>query len=159
VQAAEVAAKLAGLRTDVAALPFIASPLGRTRETMEILRAHLGMPKDGYEVDERWRELSFGAWEGMTWREVRKNDPDGAKRRERDKWNFVPPEGESYAMLARRVEPAVHALPAASVVVAHGGVARALLHSLSGFSEDKAPMLDIWQGRVLVFEDDGHRWH
>jgi broad specificity phosphatase PhoE len=41
----------------------------------------------------------------MTWREVRGRDAASAARREGDKWGFVPPEGESYAMLAARIAP------------------------------------------------------
>lgn len=144
---------------DVAAIPCVASPLGRTRETMSILRGSLGLPPDEYRIDPLFTELSFGEWEGMTWREVRRADPARAAQRERDKWNFVPPEGESYAMLARRVSPALDRLPERSVVVSHGGVARALLHLLAGLPEERAPLIDVWQGRVLVFHDGRHRWH
>ena len=44
------------------------------------------------------------------------------------------------------------------VVVSHGGVARALLRLLCGLSAGQAPSVDIWQGRVLLFEGGTYRW-
>lgn len=116
------------------------------------------MEADGYGLEPRVKELSYGAWEGLTWREVRRDFPDLYAARNRDRWGFAPPGGESYAMLAERVAPAIDALPQVSVLVSHGGIARVLLHLLAGLPEEDVPNLDIWQGRVLVFADDGHRW-
>src|SRR6266542_617734 len=45
------------------ALDYVSSPLGRARETMEILRATLGLDPRSYRVDERLTEVSFGRWE------------------------------------------------------------------------------------------------
>ena len=42
--------------------------------------------------------------------------------------------------------------------VAHGGVARCLLHILGDVPTERAPVCDIWQGRVLVFEAGTYRW-
>ena len=143
---------------DVAALDYIASPLGRTRETMEILRHTLGLDPADYRLDGRFIELTFGKWEGLTWREVRGQDAALAAERERDKWNFVPPGGESYAMLLERLRPAALDLSRPTVLVSHGGVARALLAALADVPVHEAPRVDIWQGRVLVFADGGFRW-
>ena len=158
VQAREAGRRLAEIVSDRSTLDYVASPLGRTRETMELLRDELGLPAAGYRTDGRLVELTFGSWEGMTWREVRKRDPALAAKRERDKWAFVPPGGESYGMLRARIAPAIAALAGPAVIVSHGGVARALLTILAGLSEAAAPRIDIWQGRVLVLEAGSHRW-
>ncbi|WP_324380349.1 histidine phosphatase family protein [Enterovirga sp.] len=158
-QAEQAGRRLAELAPDAAQLRYLCSPLGRTRETMEIMRRSIGLPPGDYSLEPRFAELTFGDWEGLTWREVRRAQAELAAERERDKWSFVPPNGESYAMLAERVAPAIDDLPERSVVVSHGGVARALLNLLSGLPEKKAPLLDIWQGRVLVFDGPRHRWH
>jgi probable phosphoglycerate mutase len=157
-QAAETGRRLAELLPDVAALDFVASPLGRTRETMEILREAMGLAPDAYRLEDGLKELTFGRWEGLTWREVRAREAAAAARRENDKWNFVPPEGESYAMLAERVVPLARGLDGDTVVVSHGGVARALLAGLAGVAEHQAPRIDIWQGKVLVIEPGRYRW-
>ncbi|WP_346767235.1 histidine phosphatase family protein [Enterovirga aerilata] len=158
VQAEEAGRKLALLVPDPAALDYVASPLGRTRETMEILRRTLGLDPAGYRMDGRFVELTFGSWEGLTWREVRGREAALAAARERDKWNFVPPGGESYAMLLHRLLPAARELSRPTVLVSHGGVARALLAGLCGVPVHEAPRVDIWQGRILVFEHGRHCW-
>ena len=143
---------------DAAALGYVASPLGRTRETMEILRRSLGLAPHAYRVDPGFVELTFGEWEGLTWRDVRARSAALAAARERDKWNFVPPGGESYRMLRDRLLPAIAAIDGPTVLVSHGGVARALLAIMAGVPEDRAPRVDIWQGRVLVLDGGAYRW-
>ena len=56
---------------DPAALDFVSSPLGRARETMELARAALGLDPDGYRIEPRLIEISFGDWEGFTIAELR----------------------------------------------------------------------------------------
>ena len=137
---------------------FIASPLHRTRQTMEILRHQLGLPLETYEQDDRLKEITFGRWEGLTWPEVVALDPQKAAERQADKWAFVPPGGESYAMLAERVRPWFETLKGDAVVVSHGGVARVFLALIGGVDPRVAPNMDIWQGRVLVFQNAGYKW-
>ena len=83
---------------------FVASPLTRTCETMELARAAMGLTPERYQRDPTLMELSFGDWEGLTWAEVEARHPEGAKARTADKWNFAPPNGESYAMLCKRLQ-------------------------------------------------------
>ena len=160
-QAAEVGERLAGLVGEgVAALPFVSSPMERTRHTMEGLRRALGLDPAGYTTDPRLREIGFGAWEGLTWKDVRRSDPARSQARDRDRWGFCPPgEGaESYAMVAERVRPLLDSLDGPTIIVAHGGVARAVMVSLGVASTEEAPHLEILQGRVLVLEPGGRRW-
>jgi broad specificity phosphatase PhoE len=158
VQAEQVGARLRGLVPDYAELDYVASPLSRARDTMEILRAAIGLPPAAYRLDERLQELSFGAWEGLTWREIRAREANMTRVRARDKWTFVPPGGESYAMLGERVTPALADIKREAVVVAHGGVARVLLHVLGKVPPHQASEAPIWQGKVLVFDNGGHVW-
>jgi probable phosphoglycerate mutase len=153
-QAARAGERMRTLRAAFAGLdgfPYIASPLGRARETMEIMRAALGLDPRAYALDDRLKELSFGQWEGLTWPEVQACSPNLAFGREHDKWSFAPPGGESYAMLAERIAPFLDSLAGDSVVVAHGGVARVLMAMIGGVPRERAPMADIWQDRPLVF--------
>ena len=119
----------------------------------------MGLPPDRYVLDDRLKELSFGNWEGLTWPEVKAIDPAALKERKRDKWAFVPPHGESYAMLCARIDPWLSTVRHLDVVVAHGGVARVLFHLIGGCSPETAPNLDIWQGRVLTFEKGRFHWN
>ncbi|MGA2493176.1 MAG: histidine phosphatase family protein [Roseiarcus sp.] len=141
-----------------AAEAFIASPLLRTRQTMELARAALGLESQRYALEPALKELTFGEWEGLTWPQVAKRDPAGARARETDKWNFAPPDGESYAMLATRLQPWLESRTADCFVVSHGGVARALMSLIAGVSPSAAENADIWQGRAILFEGGGLRW-
>ena len=157
-QAAEAAGRLRNLVQGYEGLDFVASPMERARETMEILRYRLGLPPKGYRIDERLRELTFGSWEGFTWREVRKSERELALARERDKWGFVPPEGESYRMLAERIRPVLEGLTGETVMVSHGGVARAVLALVGAVAPGEAAMVDIWQGKILMVSDGRVSW-
>jgi broad specificity phosphatase PhoE len=157
-QSEEAAILLRALVTDVTSLDFVASPLLRTRETMERLRDAIGLDPLAYRHDVRLKELSFGRWEGLTWKDVRARDPSRWKARKADRWNFAPPQGESYAGLVRRVAPVFAELERDAVVVSHGGVARAMLTLLAGLAPDKASEIDVWQGRVLVVRDGDYAW-
>jgi len=141
-----------------AASAFVCSPLGRTRQTMELMRAALRLPIERYRLDPSLLELSFGGWEGLTWPQVAKRDPAGAKAREADKWNFAPPGGESYAMLADRLRPWLETIERDLFVVSHGGVARALMTLLAGVAPAAAENAEIWQGRAMVFQQGKFRW-
>jgi broad specificity phosphatase PhoE len=137
---------------------FVASPLGRTQDTMQRARIAMGLDAEGFALDDRLKEFSFGEWEGLTWSEVKLRNPDLIRQRGRDKWGFVPPGGESYAMLADRVRPWLDTLRSGEVVVSHGGVARALMVLIGGQSTLTAPDIEILQGRVLKFEQNGFSW-
>jgi len=160
-QAADAADRLAALAGDrLAEADFIASPLSRTRRTMEILRDRLGLASTEYRSDPRLMEIHFGAWEGQTWAEIRRRDPGGAGARDRDRWGYRPSGtgAESYAMLTERVAPVFSDLAPATVVVAHGGVARAMLVALGHLDIKAAPRIAVRQGSVLVVDAAGWRW-
>lgn len=158
-QSAEVALHLRDtLGAKVGTLPWIASPMTRVMETMRIVRNRLGLPPDDVRIEPRLIELGFGRWEGLTWKEVSKSDPAGAAVRRLNKWDCVPPGGESYLMLLDRVRPLLNELREETIVVAHGGVARAFLVHLTGMDGLEATTADIWQGRLLVFEQGGAYW-
>jgi probable phosphoglycerate mutase len=111
---------------EVHALPFVSSPLGRARATMDIVRARLGLPADGYRVDERLAELAFGDWEGMTANEISAAAPVQWAAFLAAPWDGAPCGGESYAQLVARLRAWLDELDGDVVVVAHGAVGRAL---------------------------------
>jgi probable phosphoglycerate mutase len=134
-----------------ATLDYVSSPLIRARVTMELMRATLGLDPSRYRIEARLAELSFGEWDGLTYAEIMTRDEDVLAKREADKWAFVPPAGESYADLARRVGQWYATLRKDTVVAAHGGTARALLAYLAIVSPQAAPHYSIEQGVVYVF--------
>ena len=142
---------IAARRKTPADFAFISSPLSRARETMEILRSGLDLPRDGYAIEPRLAELSFGRWEGLTYAEVRALDYSALAVRERDKWNFAPPEGESYAALLVRVRAWHAGVKGNIIVAAHGGVSRALMVLFGVRTPQDAPSGDVEQGVVYEF--------
>ena len=131
----------------------VASPLKRARETMEIVRATLGLQPHDYEVDARLIEIAYGEWEGLTLQEIETQNASVLSARERDKWDFAPPGGESYRELADRIGKWYGSLTADSVVAAHGGGVRALMAILNIVSEEQATRAQIEQGVIYVFAD------
>ncbi|MEU6346135.1 bifunctional RNase H/acid phosphatase [Streptomyces sp. NPDC046977] len=77
----------------------VSSPLKRTRQTAEIVAQRLGLD---VRIEEGVRETDFGAWEGLTFGEVKERFPE-----ELTAWlaspKVAPPGGESFAATARRV--------------------------------------------------------
>ena len=56
-------------------LPFLASPMKRTSETMELVRGELGLPVSDYATDERLKEIRFGKFEGFTADQIEQEQP------------------------------------------------------------------------------------
>ncbi|MFF0433358.1 histidine phosphatase family protein [Streptomyces sp. NPDC004327] len=96
-QAEAAAGRIAGLGPVGA---VVSSPLRRCRETAAAAAGRLGL---GVGVDEELREADFGAWEGLTFAEVRERHP-----REYAAWLASPAAvpggtGETFEAVARRV--------------------------------------------------------
>jgi broad specificity phosphatase PhoE len=151
---------LAGLVENPEAFDFVASPLKRTRETMERVRAAMGLDPEEYRTDPRIMELNFGAWQGFTYAEVEARDPGIMAKRAADKWGFVPPgEGaESYAMLEARVAPFLGELRRPTVCVTHGGILRAVMALSGAMTEEEASMAPQPQDKILRIETGRLDW-
>ena len=150
--------KLLGLLDDPSRYRYIASPLGRTRETMNIVREELGLPSFGYETDDRLKEIAFGLWETHTFDELRKTAHEMVDARQADKWNFQPPQGESYARLLARVRSWLPYVKEDSVVVCHGGVLRVLEHFFNKTPIEEVVHLTVPQDRIYLWDGDKSFW-
>src|SRR5260370_4450375 len=133
-----------------ACFDYVSSSLARARETMEIMRATLGVAPTGYAIEARLTEISFGEWEGLAYAEVMLRDPDIVAKREADKWQFLPPGGENYRQVALRVGAWYASLERDTVVCAHGGTGRALVALLGIAPPEQAVHHSIDQGVVYV---------
>ncbi|MFN3867644.1 MAG: histidine phosphatase family protein [Hyphomicrobiaceae bacterium] len=148
----EAVASVAGCR-------FVASPLGRTLETMHIVRRALGLPAEGFETDARLIELHYGHWQGQLLADLPAIDPEGVAGRQADPFNWRPKGGESYADLALRLSQWLADVETTTVVVSHGGVSRALRWLLvDGIDDAELHVLPVPQDQVLVFTSDGMSW-
>lgn len=116
---------------------LVTSPLGRCRRLAERIGAAKSLVP---EVDERLREMDFGAWEGVPWNAI--------SRTELDAWaaDFLdarPHGGESVRMLYERARAAVadyRRTGLAHIVVTHAGVIKAVR------AEDRHP--NAWKSNV-----------
>jgi alpha-ribazole phosphatase len=98
-------------------------------------------------ADERLRELDFGEFEGRTYDEIERSQPELYRR-----WMETPtqvefPRGESYALLRHRVLDSLAEIlarhPAETVaIVAHGGVVRAILAEALAMPDEAIFRLD-----------------
>lgn len=151
---------LARLIADPAAFDFVASPMLRTRDTMERLRAAMGLDPSAYRTDSRLVEVNFGDWQGHTFPELEAVDPGCFARRHADKWAFVPPgEGaESYAGLAARVRPWLEGVARDTVCVTHGGVLRAAFRLTGSLPPAECAALVIPQDRLLRLRNGRLEW-
>ena len=156
-QARHNGATLKGL-VDPAKVNFIASPLMRTRETMEIIRTEMGLDPQAYQTDDRLKELSFGDWEGRTVTELEETQADLWAARQTDKWFFRPPQGESYQDLANRLRSWVNEIDGPLVVVSHGGVNRGLRFLLSDHDNETLANALIPQDKVMIIKDGVVSW-
>ena len=99
---------------------------------MELMRGTMGLDPESYRTDARLMEMSFGRWEGFTYADLQTREAEALAARERDKWDFVLPGGESYAQLEKRVQVWYESIARATVASAHGGVCRASAPSSRG---------------------------
>lgn len=125
------------------------SDLARARETAEIIAGQRAQ-RPQVHVSAAWREMDFGAWEGLTYAEIAgqcKGQPGFFS----DPGQYSPPGGESLAQLLQRVGAGLAAIASSDDwqregdigIVSHGGPLRVLLCSLLGM-----PLARQWQLRL-----------
>ena len=149
-----------------------ASPLGRTRETAQILAAP---HKLEVQVRDGLREIDHGRWETLTRREVEEKFPEEAAEWEKDPYTFAPLGGESGLAVAARALPVLIELVRehsgnAILIVSHKATIRLLLSVLLGFDprryrdnlDQKPAALNIVdfrdpsRARLTLFNDTSH---
>ncbi|MCX7898323.1 MAG: histidine phosphatase family protein [Rhodocyclaceae bacterium] len=116
-------------------LPIYTSPLRRCLDFAHALTPH---PR----VDERLRELDFGAWEMRRWDELERHL---LAEWARDPWGFTPPGGEPLRALRERVVAFLAQLPQEAVLVTHAGVMKACCAEIAGFGDWFAYSFDYGQ--------------
>jgi alpha-ribazole phosphatase len=91
------------------------------------------------------REINFGQWEGLTWKEIEQRDRDYAQRWIADYPHLPAPDGESFCDFERRVLAEIRFLSMEAenkghgiVAITHAGVLRIVLQALNRDSEDGA---------------------
>ncbi|MFN3324709.1 MAG: histidine phosphatase family protein [Bryobacteraceae bacterium] len=105
-----------------------ASPLRRARDTARCVRAPVVVLNE-------LAEISLGDWDGKSWAEVERQDPELARRKQQDWFNVTPPGAEPWSAFESRVLRALERIrrgPFPAAVVAHIAVNAALAHQAAG---------------------------
>ncbi len=141
-QARRMGNHLKPLIDDPARWDIIASPLGRTIRTAEIIRDTIGLKSD-IARDARIQEVHVGDWEGFHHHEIEAAAP-GVMRE--PGWLLRAPGGERYEDLAARIGGFIAEIDETDgrrrIVVSHGIAGRILRALYQGISPDQ-----IWSGR------------
>ncbi len=144
-QAEEARLALAGETFD----HLLASPLARAWQTATILS-----PLQAIEIEEDFREVNFGEWEGLTREEIEARDPALYAEWRRQGRDFNYPGGEARENFRIRVERGLGRLleanPPSALVVAHKGVIRVLTAALTG---EELPSLEPHLGAVIRLDN------
>lgn len=110
------------------------SDLSRAMETARTIAEPAGLD---VRLAQEFREIDFGAWQGLGWREVESLYPGSREQLRADPANSRPPGGESWPEVACRVMRGLERLaaewPSGEIaVVSHGGTGRMAICSILG---------------------------
>lgn len=131
---------------DLAVDAIISSGLRRVHAAAQGIADRDRLPLN---VDPRWRELDFGAWDGLDPADI---DPQALSRFYDDPDRHPPPDGERWADFVARVGAAIAGRPAGNVlVITHGGAMRAALAYLCGFAPVQLWSFDLPYAALLTF--------
>jgi broad specificity phosphatase PhoE len=153
-QAEAVGHLLRDLIRDPAGWRIVSSPLGRARSTAEIISARLGgLP---VELDDRLKEISWGAYDGRLRSELEAEHPETFGR---TGWAFDAGSGETYEDVAARVGAWLAELPREPqrkvIAVSHGVSGRVLRGLYADLPRDLAGQQDVPQDAVFVLQHGG----
>jgi len=164
-QAAALGRRLASERVD----GICASDLERARRTAEAIAGHHGLEVT---PDVRLREVLMGAWEGLTFAEVERRDPEALARWVANPATVSLPGGETLTTLAERVRAVLDDLrqrpeEESIALVSHGGTLQVLLCLALGMPPenhwrlrvDEASLSELYlypEGAILTRLNDRH---
>ena len=138
---------------------IFSSDLPRTVQTAAPLAEQLRLT---LVLDERWREIHLGVFQGLTQDEAEQRYPDEVAARRADYWNYVIPAGESRRQLQNRAHAAwlsliEQAVGPEAVVISHGGTLKVLLLRLYG-EGDEIQKIALENASITTLERSGGDW-
>lgn len=111
------------------------------------------------------REISFGDWDGLSFDQVQKAQPEMLQQYWDQRQNVTPPNGESLQIFQQRIQNALNSLVTNYrgqhlLLVTHGGVLRSLIaHALkmplAGLQHIEVP--HACRSQLKIFHDDGRQ--
>jgi broad specificity phosphatase PhoE len=151
-QVSDVARKLRLLLHDMSEITVIASPLGRTLQTAQIICNTLGHDFSQVKTDDRLAEVSLGSWDGLTTSEIDEQFPGLLANTNPYNWYFNNPDGETYEMVAGRVSSWLNSIERnfpTVVAISHGLSGRVLRGVYASFEKTKTLQLDVSQDTIF----------
>ncbi len=150
---------------------FYSSPMRRTMHTAELLARPHGLKVS---VINELRERSYGAWEGLTVKEINEKFPGSYQKYEVDPGSYSPPDGETGFEVGERVARALASITerhkdCSLALVAHEATIRILLCRTLGISvsdyrrrlvQSNAGLTIVGycegQSKLLLYNDTSH---
>jgi len=130
---------------DPADVTIFSSPLGRTRQTAQIIADAAAIGRE-IVFDPDLMEIGMGSWDGLTEFEIDAEWPGGRAGASRWDWFFRSPDGETHPVLMQRVAAALSRIsncPSGTrIVVSHGVTGRVMRGLYAGLDKDEALRLD-----------------
>ena len=132
---------------------IVSSPLGRAHATAELISARLsGLP---VELDDRLKEMSWGAYDGRLRAELEAEEPETFGR---TGWAFDAQAGETYEAVSERLGDWLASLPPEPerriIAISHGISGRVLRGLYAGLGRDEASRQDVPQDAVYLLQND-----
>jgi len=129
------------------------SPLKRCQQTAQIIGKYLGLK---IYIAPQLREVNFGIFEGLSLKEAEKKYPEIFQERQKDKWNFKIPSGESYKQAAERVLKFLKKLPNKTnkniALVTHVTIIKILLKLFSNLSMKEIDQIHFLPTSLTILE-------
>lgn len=126
------------------------SPSLRAQQTVAPLVEHLARPCT---IKVQLDEVNFGRWEGLTFEKICATDPELVDQWAKFSDDFSFPDGESQHDFHHRIAEIIEQIHAHSghlALVTHGGVIRALLCQLLGFSKHDYLKFEVNRGAFVT---------
>ena len=141
-----------------APLKLVASPSGRTLQTLALIAEEIGRDWHSHETDARLAEISVGSWEGRYYADVIREHGEIVDS-DAKLFTAFAPDGENYTDVAARLRAWITAQDFAEdlLIISHGMTARVLRGLLTGqpdFGDTCAPIASgLAQGSMVMIRD------
>lgn len=126
---------------------FFSSPLGRAKQSTNLICDILGFDKCKVIEDDRLKEVSVGKWAGLTIKEIEMSWPKLLENTNSYNWYFNSPNGESYDSVVERVSDWLQSIQNKEkvIVMSHGLTGRIIRGVFQGLAKDQALVLEVSQ--------------
>jgi probable phosphoglycerate mutase len=132
---------------------LVASPLLRARQTAELISGRQPV------LESALIEMDWGAWEGLSGKDLRADPSSGFRDIEQWGWGYRPPKGESPEDVRARLRHWAGRLSHDTLAICHIGVMRVLMAVATGWAFHGPCPFAVKRDRIYVIriEPDGWR--